>query len=104
MDEDAPFPIRWPRVATRVVGYAILAVVLYALSVGPFIYFFSDRTLALNRVYARLYYPLHWLAAQSAWMRPVVLYEEWWRTLPGGPYERLLRQSAPLPAVNDSVL
>jgi hypothetical protein len=34
----------------------------------------------------------------------VEAYVDWWYALPGGPDERLLRQSTPLPAVNDLAL
>ena len=98
MDEDAPFAMRWPRVCARVAGYAVLAVVFYVLSIGPAYYLILNRSPALNRAVMRFYAPLNLLAERTVLL---VTYMSWWSGLPGGPDERYLRQSPPLPAVND---
>ena len=97
MDDDAPHTMRWP----RVVGYACLAVVLYVLSVGPVAYVFARRSSNLDEALGRFYEPLIWMGDTNDL---VEAYVDWWYALPAGPDERLLRQSTPLPAVNDLAL
>ena len=88
MDEDAPHQMRWPRVVARVVGYPMLAVVLYVLSVGPVQWLLAARSDALDRFVDRIYEPLLQISPQTEVRRSLDAYMTWWWILPGGGYER----------------
>ena len=98
MDEDAPHQMRWPRVAARGVGAVVLAVAVYFLGVGPVGYVFAGRSAGPKLAFELFVAPIGWLVERDVLPRPLLWYYQWWYSLPGGPHERILRQSTPLPA------
>jgi hypothetical protein len=92
MDDDAPHQMRWPRVAARVAGYTILAVVLYVLSIGPVTWLLWWRSPTVDSWINNTYAPLFSAADRLGIKRPMDRYELWWGRLPGGSYERLSAQ------------
>jgi hypothetical protein len=77
---------------------------LYVLSIGPVCFLFGKRSPVMDERIDRFYAPAAWVSQKMGFLGPLASYAYWWWELPGGPAERMLRQSTPLPAVNDSVL
>lgn len=87
MGENEPHTLRWPRVAARA-AYAILAMVLYALSIGPANYLFSERSPTLLNLARSAYVPVIWVCESTDYSQELWKYCEWWYALPGGPRRR----------------
>ena len=82
----------WPRVLARGVGYPLLAVVLYALSIGPVYYMAGGHSDAVDTMLEMIYAPLKQGLSGTPIEAPVAAVCRWWIAVPGGPKERWLRK------------
>jgi hypothetical protein len=81
--------MHWPGIVLRVIGYPILAAVLYFLGLAPVGYLLSARAPALDRALNVCGRPVEWMFEGIPSIGPLFIYYVWWYRLPGGPEDRV---------------